>query len=334
MKEQKFLNTLISIDSFDYGIFKRFIDDDLITDINYNGKGLWVDHLNKGRYEITVNINDDEIESFCYRFANYANKQFNNTYPILESETNNLRLSILHKSIALSGYSISIRKTPPFMRLNTKDLIQSEYAPKQLLDFISDLVSNKANIMISGLPGVGKTEFLKYLTSFISDNERVITIEDNLEIRYPLIHRHKDSTMIKVNRIINYRDAIKASLRQRVDWILLSEVRSDEVIDLLQAISTGASLISTIHADNAFEIPNRMLHMFPGNELTNDKLMYRIHESIDYGISIKSVITDQGIHRYIDELCEYTVGNNTYSTKLLYDSKNDTDMKGDSDDSN
>ena len=318
MKERKYLNTLMSNDDFDYGIFSSFISDDDITDINYNGKTLWVDHLKKGRFQVEANIDDEEIESFCYRFANYANKQFNNTYPILESETDQLRLSIIHKSIALSGYSISIRKTPPFMRLVTHELIDSNYASKELLELIKKLVIEKHNIMICGLPGVGKTELLKYLTSFIEKSDRVITIEDNLEIRYPIIHQNKDSTMIKVNKIVSYRDAIKASLRQRVDWLLLSEVRGDEIIDLLQAISTGASLISTIHADNALEIPNRMLHMFPGNELSNDKLMYRIHESINYGISIKSKIAKDGIVRYIDEVCHYYVKDNMYHSTVIY----------------
>lgn len=304
--------------SFDYGMFQPYLIDDDITDINFNGRTLWIDHLNKGRYKVDINISDEDIESFCYRFANYANKQFNNTYPILESETDNLRLSIIHKSVALSGYSISIRKTPPFLRLSTKMLVETDYAPESILQEIQNYVKDKKNIMIAGLPGVGKTEFLKYLTSFINDNDRVITIEDNMEIRFPVIHKEKDSTMIKVNKIVSYRDAIKASLRQRVDWILLSEVRGEEVIDLLQSISTGASLISTIHADHARDIPNRMLHMFPGNEITNDKLLYRIYESIQYGISIKSVITESGIHRYIDEVCEYQVANNAFVSKTIY----------------
>lgn len=306
---------------FDFDFFSEYINDPLITDINYNGQTLWIDHLNKGRYKVEANVSDEQLESFCYRFANYANKQFNNTYPILESETDDLRISIIHKSIALSGYSISIRKTPPFMRLDTEYLVESNYAPLELLEYIKYLVLNKENIIISGLPGVGKTEFLKYLTSYIKANERVITIEDNVEIRYPIIHKDKDGTMMKINRIVDYRAAIKSSLRQRVDWLLLSEVRGEEVIELLQAISTGASLMSTIHADNAQEIPKRILHMFPGNEITNEKLLFRIHESIQYGISIKSQVQKDRIVRYIDEVCHYYTEDDMYKTKVVYTRK-------------
>lgn len=303
---------------FDFEFFNDLISEDAITDINFNGNTLWVDHLEKGRYRVDISISDDDIESFCYRFANYANKQFNNTFPIIESETNNLRVSILHKSVALSGYSISIRKSPDYLRLNTQMLVESNYTSLETLKFIQSLVKAKKNIIISGLPGVGKTEFLKYLCQYINDNDRVITIEDNLEIRFPIIFKDKDGVMLKVNNTVTYRDAIKASLRQRVDWILLSEVRGDEVVELLQSISTGAHLISTIHADSASEIPQRILHMFPGNELTNEKLLYRIHESIDYGICIKSSVSDSGIRRYIYEIAKYYISNNMYYTEVIY----------------
>lgn len=303
---------------FDFEMFQTYVDDVNITDINYNGKTLWNDHLKQGRYQEIIEVSDHEIESFCYRFANYCNKQFNNTYPILESETDELRISIIHKSVAQSGYSISIRKTPPIMRLSKNSLIESNYATKSILETLESLVKKRKNIIISGLPGVGKTELLKYLTSFIEDNQRVITIEDNLEIRFPIIHPQKDGLMIKVNDQVDYREAIKASLRQRVDWILLSEVRGLEVVELLQAVSTGASLISTIHAESAASIPQRILHMFPGNEITNEKLMYKIYESIDYGISIQSSISTNGIYRYIDEVVEYDVVDNNFVHKTLY----------------
>lgn len=303
---------------FDFEFLSEYIKEELITDVNFNGQTLWIDHLNHGRYCVELDISEHDIENFCYRFANFSNKQFNNTFPILESETRDLRISIIHKSISKSGYSISIRKTPPMMRLNRDILMTSNYATIELLDFLENLIIRRKNIIICGLPGVGKTELLKYLTSFIMGNQRVITIEDNLEIRFSEIHPKKDGVMIKINSKVDYRSAIKASLRQRVDWILLSEVRGDEVVDLLQAVSTGASIISTIHADNATQIPKRILHMFPGNEITNDKLLYSIYENIDYGISIKSRITDFGIQRYIDELVQYTVDEDNYSLKTLY----------------
>lgn len=303
---------------FDFEFLQTYVEDEDVTDINFNGSSLWVDHLSQGRYLVDTKVCEGDLEKFCYKIANFSNKQFNNSYPILESETKNLRISIIHKSIAASGYSISIRKTPPLMRLNTEMLISQNYASRDLIDFLALIVKRKSNIIISGLPGVGKTELLKFLTTFIPPNQRVITIEDSLEIRYSNLHPKKDGVMLRINQNLTYRQAIKASLRQRPDWLLLSEVRGDEVVELLQAVSTGAKLISTIHANSAKVIPQRILHMFPGNEITNEKLLYNIFESIDYGISIKSSIDKSGIKRYIDEVCKYEVKDNTYISTTVY----------------
>lgn len=303
---------------FDFEFLKKYITDDKITDINFNGKSLWLDHLEKGRYLETSEVSELDLEKFCYKIANFSNKQFNNSYPILESETDNLRISIIHKSIAASGYSISIRKTPPVMRLSRDLLLKQNYANLEILDFLEKVVSKRSNVIISGLPGVGKTELVKFLTTFIKPNQRVITIEDSLEIRYTNLHPLKDGLMLRVNQNLGYRNAIKACLRQRPDWLLLSEVRGDEVVELLQAVSTGANLISTIHAESAETIPQRLLHMFPGNEITNDKLLYNIHEKINYGVHIRSSISEKGISRYIDQVCEYYVKDNKYKNKIIY----------------
>lgn len=307
--------------NFDFDFLNKYVEDENITDINYNGKTLWLDHLEKGRYLVALDLSSEMVERLCYKIANHSNKQFNNSFPVLESETDDLRISILHKSIAASGYSISIRKTPPLMRLSRELILKQNYASDQLIDYLKILIKKRNNIIVSGLPGVGKTELVKFLTSFIIDNQRVITIEDSLEIRYSLIHPDKDGLMLKINANLDYRAAIKACLRQRPDWLLLSEVRGDEVVELLQAVSTGASLISTIHAENAKVIPKRILHMFPGNEITNDKLLYNIYDSIDYGIHLKSKINKQGINRYIDEVCRFFVKNDMYYAQTIYSRK-------------
>lgn len=291
--------------TFDFRSLQPYVDDDLITDINYNGRELWLDHLQKGRFVDESFVMQEGIEKFCYRFANYANMSFNITNPIVESESENIRISIIHDSVAKSGYSISIRKTPAVLRLKRSDMTKKKYASAELLDLLEKFVKGHCNILVCGLPGAGKTELVKYLTTFIPSSERVITIEDTLEIHYPNINVHKDSVELKVNNHFTYVDAIKASLRQRPNWLLLSEVRSHEVVQLLEAVSTGAKLISTIHADNAASIPSRLLHMFPGVELSNMMILESIYESIDIGIHVCSSISDNGITRQINEVVYY-----------------------------
>ena len=296
--------------TFDFRSLTPYIEDDLITDINYNGRELWLDHLQKGRFVDEGFIMDESVEKFCYRFANYANVPFNVANPIVESESESIRISIIHESVAKSGYSISIRKTPAVLRLKRNEMAKKHYASNELLDLLELLVKSHCNILVCGLPGAGKTELVKYLTTFIPSSERVITIEDTLEIHYANINTHKDSVELKVNQHFTYVDAIKASLRQRPNWLLLSEVRSHEVVQLLEAVSTGAKLISTIHADTAANIPSRLLHMFPGVELSNKMILESIYESIDIGIHVSSFISDNGITRQIKEVIYYEYTSN------------------------
>lgn len=304
---------------FDFRSFSPFIEDSKITDINYNGHELWLDHLEKGRYSLEDFYMDEKLEQFCYRFANYANLPFNATYPILESENEDLRVSIIHDSVARSGHSISIRKTPTVVRLTRERMLEQKYATASLLDFLERVVRARCNILVCGLPGAGKTELVKYMTSFIPSHERVITIEDTLELHYSKVHPYKDCVELKVNSGFDYVDAIKACLRQRPDWLLVSEVRSHEVQQMLEAISTGAKAMSTLHCDDASAIPMRLLHMFPGMELSNERILDMIYENIDIGIHVASTITPNGIVRAIEKVVCYQIKGDKRETIVLYE---------------
>ena len=308
------------MNSFDFGPLKRYIEDESITDINYNGRHLWIDHLAKGRY--CEPFDEDEfIQQFCFKMANYVNCSFNVSSPIIEAETRDLRISILHESIARSGHSISIRKTPAVLRLNDKKMIKEKYATSEVIKLLKRMVENHCNILISGLPSSGKTELVKYLTQFIKDSERIISIEDTLELRAHDIFEDKDVVALRVSERFSYVDAIKASLRQRPDWMLVSEVRSREVIHLLESISTGTHLISTIHAYDAEKIPSRILHMFENVEISNQMILNSIHEAIDFGIHLEASISENGIKRSLKKIVAFDVENEQAKTHQIYDGK-------------
>ena len=305
---------------FDFGPLTCYIEDENITDINYNGKHLWIDHLTKGRY-CEYFDEEDFIKQFCFKMANYVNCSFNITSPIIEAETKDLRISILHESIAKSGHSISIRKTPAVLRLNDKKMTKERYANTEVLKLLKRMVENHCNIIISGLPSSGKTELVKYLTQFIPETERIITIEDTLELRAHDIFEEKDIVALRVSDRFTYIDAIKASLRQRPNWILVSEVRSHEVIHLLESISTGTHLISTIHAYDATKIPKRILHMMKDTDISNSVILNNIHESIDFGIHLEASVKDTGIKRSIKQIVCFDVENDEAKTSIIYDGK-------------
>lgn len=290
--------------AFDFGLLQRYVDNDKITDINFNGKDLWLDHLEKGRYSIENFWNASEIEKLCNRLSNEVNKQFNLQTPVLESDLDNLRISAIHPCIT-NQVSLSIRKTSLQLRLSESEMVEGGYLSKNGIKFLKYCVLSQCNIMVSGLPGSGKTELIKYLSSYISEQERVITIEDSFELHYRKIFKNRDCISMKVDTKFNYQDAIKTSLRQRPDWILLSEVRGEESLDLLNCIATGTHLLSTIHAQNAHEIPNRLLNMIPSADIANEILYDKILNSLDVGVHIDLFVTAEGITRSVREIVVY-----------------------------
>lgn len=289
----------MDIDTF--GDLIPYLKDSNVTDINWNGKDLWIDDLTKGRYKASEKLETDFVTRLSAYVGNMTSQTINAYSPLLEAELPELRISILHEAVAKSGRTISIRKTPAIMRMRENQIVSTHYTEKKVLSFLRTAVELGMNIVIAGLPGAGKTELLKFLTNYIPANQRVITIEDTLEIHYRDLHPDKDCVEIKVTPQMSYADAIKASLRQKPYWLLLSEARSIEVKYLLESLSTGTRCITTIHTDSALKIPDRLRNMFPSGEsaerITND-----IYSFIDVGVLVKNQIGMNGITRYITEV--------------------------------
>lgn len=289
----------------DYGILYPYIIEEQVTDINWNGRQLWVDDLEKGRYMAGEILTEEFVERFVTLLANVTNRAFNKMNPVLEAETEELRISIVHRSVAHSGTTISLRKIPAVRRLEKSDMVVNGYCSEEVLDFLIHCITAHCSIAICGLPGAGKTELLKYLTQYIPATDRAITIEDVLEIHYQKINPNKDCVEMKVAENFTYTEAIKACLRQLPKWIILSEARSTEVRYLLESFSTGACGITTLHTDDVRNIPDRIKNMAGGTEdlerIENDTYRY-----LDVGILVKSTMEAEGrIHRYIDQIAVF-----------------------------
>lgn len=286
----------------DYGILYPYIMMDSVTDINWNGKQLWIDDLNRGRFMAPEVLSDAFVDRFVLLLSNVSGLPFNRVNPVLEAETEELRISVVHACVAHGGITISLRKIPAVRRLEKAEMIQSGYCSKEICDFLIRCVQSHCSIAICGLPGAGKTELLKFLTKFIPATERVITIEDVLEIHYQKINPNKDCVEIKVAENFSYTEAIKACLRQLPKWIILSEARSTEVRYLLESLSTGAHGITTIHTDDVRNIPDRMKNMAGGTEDLN-RIENDTYRFIDIGILVKSFQDDKGrIQRKIEQI--------------------------------
>ncbi|MEE1502922.1 MAG: ATPase, T2SS/T4P/T4SS family [Acutalibacteraceae bacterium] len=317
----------------DYGPLWDFVSDDNVTDIdlNCNGEELWVTDLDRGRYRVEplpiknegekneVKCDAAFVSTFCQRVANSVSKQFNKKEPLLEAETGNLRISCLFNTAAVSGISISIRKSLPFTRIDPVTAIETGYVTREMLNLLVNCSKARLNFVACGEPGSGKTECIKFLSQFIKASERVITIEDNLELHYRAINPGKDCVELQVDNDFSYETAISACLRQNPKRIFLSEARSREVRYLLECWSTGIRGFTTIHADDVRKIPARIENMM-GDDGDKDRLADYIFNFVDVGIMIKKKeLEDKSVVRWIDQVCFYICGDQKNEIVMMYD---------------
>ena len=166
------------------------IQNEDVTDIEWDGYYLWVTDLKKGCYCHNIRLNEEYVDNLAIRLANIMKVPFNRAYPILEANTEDLRISIWHES-RCTKKSMAIRKIPTRLRFRHQDIVQAGYAPEALINLLENCVTAHCNIVIGGQPHAGKTELLKYLSTFIPANEKVGVYEDNQEIHYRKINPGK-----------------------------------------------------------------------------------------------------------------------------------------------
>ncbi|MBR0473186.1 MAG: Flp pilus assembly complex ATPase component TadA, partial [Methanosphaera sp.] len=295
-----------------------------VTDISYsNGGQVWLKTLSKGVFRVeNTGIDNQLMEKIAFQCANAMGKTFNMANPFLDAESAELRMNFVHDSIAKNGIAVLIRKTPAKIRLQKEKIIQEDYIRLDIHDFLLKCVEGHCNILVSGETGSGKTEFVKYLAAHTKENEKLITIEDTLELHLDRIFPQRDIVAMKTNNIASYSDVLVTCMRQNPRWILLSEVRSAEaVMAVRNSISSGHNILSTIHADKASSIPSRLYSLLESN-IDLEQFLRSIHRYVQIGVHIKGYYSAkyQRFHREVTEVTEFYVTDDTNEAKhnVLY----------------
>lgn len=311
-------------DQMDFGPLQEFLEEDDVTDISYsNGGQVWLKTLSKGIYQVNrPDINNSFMEKLAFQCSNVMGKTFNMAHPFLDAESAELRMNFVHDSIATNGIACLIRKTPAKIRLSKDKLLTDQYVTEQLHDFLIKCVEGHCNIVVAGETGSGKTELVKYLASKTKSDEKIITIEDTLELHLDKIFPNRDIVAMKTNNIASYTESLVACMRQNPIWILLSEVRSAEaVLAVRNSISSGHHILSTIHADKASSIPMRMYSLLESSQDTQ-QFLSSIHRYVQIGIYVKGYFSKRlgRFQREIIEVCEFYVDAETQMPKsnMLY----------------
>ena len=305
----------------DFGPLKEFLETDDITDISYsNGGQVWLKSLTKGIYQVDrPEINNAMMEKLAFQCSNVMGKTFNMASPFLDAESAELRMNFIHESISTNGIACVIRKTPAKIRLNKDKLINERYTTVEIHDFLIKCVEGHCNIIVSGKTGSGKTELVKYLASYTKENEKIITIEDTLELHLDKIFPHRDIVAVKTNNIASYSDVLVSCMRQNPKWILLSEVRSAEaVMAVRNSISSGHNILSTIHSDKASSIPMRMYSLMESSQ-DIEQFLSSIHRYVQIGVYVKGYFSKElnRFQREIFEVCEFYVNEKNHAKKNI-----------------
>ncbi len=295
----------------DFGPLDEFLRLDDVTDISYsNGGQIWLKTLSRGVFKVErPEINNALMEKLAFQCSNVMGKTFNMAHPFLDAESTELRMNFVHDSIATNGIACLIRKTPAKIRLNKEKLINEKYVSEDLLEFLLQCVQGHANIIVSGETGSGKTELVKYLASTTKEDEKIISIEDTLELHLDRIFPHRDIVAMKTNNIASYSEVLVTCMRQNPIWILLSEVRSAEaVLAVRNSISSGHHILSTIHSDKAASIPMRMYSLLESNQEV-EQFLTTIHRYVQIGVYVKGYLSKElgRFQREIFEICEFYV---------------------------
>ena len=310
-------------EEMDFGLLQQYLDNDDVTDISYSNNGqLWLKTLSNGIFRVSNHgIDNNFMEKLAFQCSNVMGRSFNAAHPFLDSESAELRMNFVHDSIARNGIACLIRKTPAKIRLEKDKIIKEKYITEDIHDFLLKCVHGHCNIIVCGETGSGKTEFVKYLAANTLPDEKLITIEDTLELHLDRIFPQRDIVAMKTNNIASYTDVLVTCMRQNPKWILLSEVRSAEaVMAVRNSISSGHYILSTIHADKASSIPNRMYSLLETNQ-DIEQFLKSIYRYIQLGVYIRGY-QDKKTRRFVREIAEvtefYVTDDNEAKYNVLY----------------
>jgi pilus assembly protein CpaF len=233
------------------------IVDPEISDIMVNGdRSVFVEKYGQMALVAGVTIHEKFLQVAARQIARALGAEVSEERPILDSRLpDGSRVAIILAPVSVSGTTLTIRKFQN-KRYNADELVRTGSLTRELLHELQRAIENRKSILISGGTATGKTTLLNALAGFISDDERLLIIEDTSEIQIdkPNLVRLEAREEQPDLPAVTIRQLLRASLRLRPDRILLGEVRGPEAFDLLQAMNTGHSgTLSTTHANSAKE---------------------------------------------------------------------------------
>jgi pilus assembly protein CpaF len=239
---------------FGLGPLEALLADPEISDILVNRHNqIYLERNGRLEESDTVFQNDAHLSRIIERIVSMVGRRIDESSPMVDARLQDgSRVNAVIPPLALDGPCMSIRKFR-MDRIGAQDLVARESLTQPMLDFLKGVVAARLNVIVSGGTGAGKTTLLNGLSSFISEQERIVTIEDAAELTLRQRHVVRLETRppnIEGQGAVRQRQLVVNALRMRPDRIILGEVRGEEALDMLQAMNTGHDgSLTTIHAN-------------------------------------------------------------------------------------
>ncbi|WP_417877596.1 CpaF family protein [Vibrio sp.] len=251
---------------FGLGPIQPLVDDKAITDILVNGPNnvFYEKHGKLEKSDITF-IDEDQVRTIAKQIAARVGRRVDELSPTVDARLEDgSRVNVVIPPIALDGTSISIRKFRE-QNIGLEELVEFGSMSMDMARLLSIASRCRMNILISGGTGSGKTTLLNSLSQYISEDERIVTIEDAAELRLQqpnLVRLETRAESIEHTGLVTQRDLVINALRMRPDRIILGECRGSEAFEMLQAMNTGhEGSMSTLHANSPRDAISRVESM-------------------------------------------------------------------------
>ena len=247
---------LVNINKTSSRRLEEFFKDATVREVMVNaGNEIWLER--NGQLEHVDTISETETRSFIERTLLSLGRRIDITSPVVDARlSDGSRMCAVIPPISVDGPCISIR------RFSVDRITLDDFAGRDVVEILQQLIFDRRNILISGAASAGKTTLLNSLCDYLAPNERIVTIEDIAELK--LAHHHVVRLEARPsspdgNLEISTRSLVRTALRLRPDRLIIGEVRGAETLDMLSAMNTGHDgSMSTIHANSARDALRRV----------------------------------------------------------------------------
>lgn len=271
-----------------YGPIEEFLDNKEVTEIMVNNpQRIYIEKAGKIYLTNKTFLDEAHLIQIINKIVGKVGRRIDEASPYVDARLpDGSRVNVIVNPLVLNGPVLTVRKfsADPF---TIEDLVRMGTCTRKVADFLEICTKGKVNIICSGGTGTGKTTTLNVLSSFIPNDERIITIEDAAELQLNqehVIRLESRPPNIEGKGEVTIRDLVRNALRMRPDRIIIGEVRGGEALDMLQAMNTGHDgSLSTIHANSSRDVISRLetMVLMAGMEIPMKAIREQIASAVD-----------------------------------------------------